>query len=546
MQNVYIIKTTWKSKLLLSNCSFDWTLKNEQELNMMKKASIILSLALAATLGLTACGGTSSSSSTASTSSSLSSSSSSTAKNEEPTKLVMSILTWGSAPADLLKVQDEINKIAKEKINAEVELQCIAFGSYNQQMTLMLSGGEQLDLMAALSTTFSSAYSNNQLNELDDLISTHGQGIIDAVGWDYLNSGKVNGKLYGITTNRDLAVGHGGFLMRKDILDKYNIDPSTLKTIDDIEKVFETVKQNEPNLTIVAPGSVGSSFWPYLNIFDNLGTGFGVLENYGQNNLKVVNEFETDYYKEYLKRMRSWYQKGYISKDVTTRTEASSSLVKAGTLFAYTANNKPGQEQENTNSCGTPMVMVQTLETSTATSIPQILQWTIPRNSKSPEKAMQFLNLMYTDPDIVNLLSYGIEGVHYVKTDDGFIDFPEGVTTENSGFNLNMNWMMGNEFIGHIWKGNSKTLWEDTKKFNETAIKSKAMGFVFDNANVQTEISAVQNVYDEYRLSLECGVVDPDKTLPQMLEKLKAAGLETIIAEKQKQLDAWAAQNNVK
>ena len=37
---------------------------------------------------------------------------------------------------------------------------------------------------------------------------------------------------------------------------------------------------------------------------------------------------------------------------------------------------------------------------------------------------MKYLNLMYTDPDIMNLLALGVEGVHYEMTDDGTIDFP--------------------------------------------------------------------------------------------------------------------------
>ncbi|MBO9608448.1 MAG: DUF3502 domain-containing protein, partial [Paenibacillaceae bacterium] len=40
---------------------------------------------------------------------------------------------------------------------------------------------------------------------------------------------------------------------------------------------------------------------------------------------------------------------------------------------------------------------------------------------------------------------------------------------------------------------------------------------------------------------LSIGAVDPDVELPKFLEKLKNAGADAIIAEKQKQLDAWKA-----
>lgn len=40
-------------------------------------------------------------------------------------------------------------------------------------------------------------------------------------------------------------------------------------------------------------------------------------------------------------------------------------------------------------------------------------------------------------------------------------------------------------------------------------------------------------------MSLECGVLDPETALPEMNEKMYAAGLQNIIDEKQAQLDKW-------
>ncbi|MOA55540.1 hypothetical protein D3C78_1793520 [compost metagenome] len=46
---------------------------------------------------------------------------------------------------------------------------------------------------------------------------------------------------------------------------------------------------------------------------------------------------------------------------------------------------------------------------------------------------------------------------------------------------------------------------------------------------------------DEYDISLDTGSVDPDTVLTKYADKLKKAGLDKIIAEKQKQLDAFLA-----
>jgi putative aldouronate transport system substrate-binding protein len=79
------------------------------------------------------------------------------------------------------------------------------------------------------------------------------------------------------------------------------------------------------------------------------------------------------------------------------------------------------------------------------------------------------------------------------------------------------------------------------RKFNQTAIFSKALGFQFDATPVRNAMTAVANVAAEYRLGLEFGTVDPDTVLPRFIRSLKDAGIDQIVAEKQRQLDAWAA-----
>ena len=70
--------------------------------------------------------------------------------------------------------------------------------------------------------------------------------------------------------------------------------------------------------------------------------------------------------------------------------------------------------------------------------------YVITKNTISPELAMKVLNLFYTDADIMNLLSYGVEGVHYKKLDNGFITY---VGKEKKNPFLNNAWNMPNQFI---------------------------------------------------------------------------------------------------
>ena len=71
--------------------------------------------------------------------------------------------------------------------------------------------------------------------------------------------------------------------------------------------------------------------------------------------------------------------------------------------------------------------------------------------------------------------------------------------------------------------------------------KSPALGYCFIVDSVSTEYSAVTAVLQQYLPSVNCGTLDPATNLPEFREALKAAGIETVIAENQRQLDEWAA-----
>jgi len=76
-----------------------------------------------------------------------------------------------------------------------------------------------------------------------------------------------------------------------------------------------------------------------------------------------------------------------------------------------------------------------------------------------------------------------------------------------------------------------------------SANPSAALGFTFDSSSVKNEYTAVNNVISQFYGALECGSVDPEVELPRFIQALKEAGIDTIIAEKQRQLDAWLAAN---
>ena len=105
----------------------------------------------------------------------------------------------------------------------------------------------------------------------------------------------------------------------------------------------------------------------------------------------------------------------------------------------------------------------------------------------NPGKAVQFLNLLYTDSELVNLLLYGIEGVHYALQPDVTIDYPEGVTAKTVGYQNTLGWLLPNQTLSHVFRGNSPRLWDELLTFNESSPVSGALDFIFDDGPVAAE-----------------------------------------------------------
>ncbi|MFA7637540.1 MAG: DUF3502 domain-containing protein, partial [Monoglobales bacterium] len=138
-----------------------------------------------------------------------------------------------------------------------------------------------------------------------------------------------------------------------------------------------------------------------------------------------------------------------------------------------------------------------------------------------------------------NTIAYGIEGKHWLPDGDTHYKLPEGATALKDTGYLSTIAVTGNRYILRVAPNKPADIWEKYQEFNEISKKSGAIGFSFDPQPVEGQIAAVNNAYNEYFKSLIVGAVDPEVKLPEFLNKIKSVGADAIIAEAQKQYDAW-------
>ena len=94
-----------------------------------------------------------------------------------------------------------------------------------------------------------------------------------------------------------------GYILRKDILDKYGIKKEDITSMEKLEQIFALVHRKEPQLTILDCSGTSIMTNQYLGseVFEQI----GVLKNYGQEDT-FVNVFETEEYKRQLERIYKW------------------------------------------------------------------------------------------------------------------------------------------------------------------------------------------------------------------------------------------------
>lgn len=445
-----------------------------------------------------------------------------------------------SAPGSLEAVENALTEIARETVDCTIDLNILEWGVYSEQTNLMLSSGEDVDILFNLGTVQTSANSGQILN-IADMASIYAPETMELMA-QYIKACYVGDALYGFPSYHEFASGTG-LVCRTDILEELGVDASSIKTWEDVDALLAQVKETHPELDILVPAEVGAGILKnaFAGTFDILQSNMAGVYADGSKGLTAFNIYSSDEFMEVAKMAYEWNQKGYYIADSTTLTDTRQTFLKAGSCFGYVGPIHPGTKTQESINAGCDVTTIPVTNSITGTNNVAGFQYTIPTGSDAPEKALAVLNMIYTNSDAQNLLHYGIEGTDYVEVRDGVAGYPEGIDGTTAGW-TNETWLTGNASIGLAWETDPDDIWAQYEDFNGNATFSPAYGFTFDSANVKTEITAVQNVLDKYTAMIYSGMADPEESVAQFNSELEEAGMQNIVDEMQTQLDAWNAQ----
>jgi len=444
----------------------------------------------------------------------------------------------GGQPKDMDAVLAKVNEYLKPKINATLKLDVFSWGNdVEDKMTAKIASGAKFDIVSTANWLVK--YVENSTKgayvDLTPMLDKYAPKTKANLGEKLITGASVGGKLYAIPTLKEVAHNFG-FLINKKMADKNGIDISTIKTFEGIEPALKIIKDKEPGVEAFQT-LTGESPYRVLDFEKLVGDDVpGAVYGDGRDTT-VVNDFDTPEAKALFTTLNGWYKAGYIRKDADTVTDMSQNR-KAGKVFAAIAQLKPGKDAEQSLADNTDWKQIDLTPARATTRDMNGAMNAISKTSDNPERALMFLELMNNDPELVNLIDFGIEGTHYKKI-AGKENVIEQTQAGKDNYNMGTAWLMGNQFNTYLFATENPNKWANFKAYNDSAVSSKLAGFSVNTEKIKTQVAALTAVKKQFMPGLETGKSDPATVLPKFTDKLKASGLDEALKEMQAQVDEF-------
>lgn len=524
----------------------------------MKKFKTLLSILLVLALSLALFSGCATNNSQSDPSTAGASTDPSSASSA-PATVTMYMLSFNRIPDDYSKINDAVNQyIAETYPHAHVALDLKLFGpaDYASKIQLAQQSGTDMDVFVPLG--LQAAIAQNQCADIKAYLEKDGKDMTALLKKDFGDDAfKIvtqNDKVWAVPINKAVVITPT-FIYDKDMLAKTGYSKEDVKSLWDLDKVFAKIKELYPEVYPYSAINAGDTALAFIlsgnekidllggSAFGGLFTGSVIGES-----TQVINLYESDIFRKYVDLMHDWYLKGYLPQDMATSGSTAAELATGGRLFSTFGSYAGADGGTGVGKLWTTLTGKNFdgkwigsfyMDTSAAS-----LSMAVSSTSKNPEAAVRFLNILYTDAFVTNTILYGIEGEDYVKVSEHVVNFPEGLDSNTVPYTayLTSGVMGSNSLMWNMTTEEDFALNLESVAMNKTAERSPFYGFNFDPSTVLNELTAIQNVVTQYYPGLTCGSLDPAETLPVFNQALKDAGLEKVMAEKQKQLDAWLAQ----
>ncbi len=457
------------------------------------------------------------------------------------------ICAFGNRQNEMDMVLEQINKRMTELINTRIELDFIELSDWVTMYPLLLSGGDQVDLVYTSEWCgYSKEAKRGAYYELTDefirkympYTAMHTVGL----AWE---QAEVDGKLYAVPRNQRDNASYGAVLARKDIMDELGID--AIESYEEYENFLIRCAEN-------ISGGYGFYAFPSVPLLNQiwlpwhrilqLGNGMCWTENSEEIRAEDTEYLYTsDAYREYCLKMAEWAGRGVWPSNAINSTIHTNTQFLEGRSFSMFARiQEAAQYIDGIKAKGYPTYYNCILPKGgyTVKSYFSGDMFAISQFTPDPVRAAVCLDVLKNDKEINLLCQGGIEGRHYQIDEEGY----------RTG---------GPKAKDYLWSDWAWAL-RDVRFYPAERLSEQIMSvsnemdahlvsdeqwpfgcFSIDITPVSAEVAVIDSLVNAYEYSFDLGVFgdETEEKYAEFTESLRAAGVDQVIDEYKTQIDRF-------
>jgi ABC-type glycerol-3-phosphate transport system substrate-binding protein len=455
----------------------------------------------------------------------------------QPVKLYLYML------GDVPKAFDEILAKANAEyfqpiLNTTLEVVFLAWSDYEVKYPLILSGGDDVDIIFTSSWCFYDQESAKGafVEMTDDFISRWMPKVSKTQppnSWlQVLTGGKIFAipRMYAGTQDYTIAA------VREDLRTKHRL--AEPRDWESLQRYLFTIAEEERGIQAVAAAG------------ENLGLQAVYLQTNGielstrpvwfawkaedRNDPRPENLiflYMSDWYRDFALEMKDYAAKGVWSRNALNNTIQTTDAFAQGTSATVYWNDTVYTAGENMEKNGLGKAGYYDFSPGAPVRRSSYAGdcWAITTSSEHPDRAALLLDMMKTNTSLINLLMGGIPGRHYLPQGDGtYVPGPEASDYPFNGWCWALNYP--DMLVQKFPEGSPVRL---SSGYEERVWEPLIDAYRVDLNSIATEWAVISSLIEEYRRSFECGAFG-DQTLDKIEEfraKLKNAGADKLTYE---------------
>lgn len=475
------------------------------------------------------------------------------------------VYMMGDKPADCDMVMEKVNEILKEKLGCTMSMNFVGWADWGTAYQLLLTGGNKIDLIYNASWAFDKDYARKgAFKDLTDLVEDEAPELWELIpmeAWNFATIPTPNGDMIYCIPTAYVTYTSTGIQYRQDLCEKYN-----LPAPDSIENAYlyqKGIKENCPEMYANMDG--GTRSWEimkldnmYLHYEECAGVMIGSVKEEGETpSWAKIEKYiapDNEWFLQELKTAKEWADAGFWDRNLASNPsdDVGGYFNQGMVAMSYNGLNidkfsgTVGTVHTDHPDWKVGFVPYGLKQGYVFYSSPTQDATAIPLTAEHPELALKVMELIYTDKELMQLISYGIKDVHYTLDENGAYVATDAASNFGQYAMNTWAWKRTDFFLDGASTEEGKVV-DDLKAKMAEATPLMPSSFSFDRSPVEAKVAAVEQVISQYLTPLRYGLTkDLDADLKVFFEKANAAGLQEVQDEYIRQYQEYCVANGVK